>query len=148
MKNKKRTTPQAQSVLFLQLDCGIAFPLNKQKESEEVRGCSFVDLAVRQGCKCMQWWKADSQFRHQQTRQRQRPHLNFLGDWGLCRPVPLDLMSSCLKKKDSQDPGAFWRRRRRRKRKRRKKSPGIFNSKSTLQQLTRKEKKKLSEKCF
>lgn len=41
-----------------------------EKAKRRVRkwgGLLFVDLAVRQGYKCMQWWKADSQFRHRQT---------------------------------------------------------------------------------
>lgn len=145
LNQKQPKIPQHQPVPFLYFWGHIAFPLKEREESEEVGGCCFVDLAVRQGRKCVQWWKADGQSRHEQTRRRQRLHLSFLGDWGLCRAVPPDLMSGYLKRRDSQDPGACWWSRRRRKG---KKSPGIFNSKSTLQLATKKKKKKNSEKCF
>lgn len=41
MKNKKQK-PQAEPVLFLQLYSSIAFPLKKQKESEESGGVAVL----------------------------------------------------------------------------------------------------------
>lgn len=136
LKRKKAKIPQHQPVLFPRFWGCIAFPLKELEESEEVGGC--VDLAVRQGSKCMQWWKADGQFRHKQTRRRQRLHLNFLGGWGLCWPIPPDLMSGYLKRRDSQDPGACWWSRRRRKR---KKKLQVFSTRKALCSCRRKKNK-------
>lgn len=146
LKRKIAKIPQHQPVLFLHFWGHIAFPLKELEESEEVGGCCFVDLAVRQGSKCVQWWKADGQSRHGQTRRRQRLHLSFLGDWGLCRAVPPDL-SGYLKRRDSRDPGACWWSRRRRKKK--KKISRYFQlEKHFAAGDKKKKKKKLSEKCF
>lgn len=46
--------PQRLPVLFLRFSGRTAFPLKELEESEEVGACCFVDLAVRQGCECMQ----------------------------------------------------------------------------------------------